>query len=200
MSVTITKPVVNGSNNTWGATVNTALDTLSEHAIPSGGIIMWSGLIADIPTGWHLCDGTNSTPDLRNSFVVGAGDEYTKGDTGGAKTTNLTSGQLPSHTHTFSATSGTTTGLDGQFQGIDDNNTSYKLRIGLANGVFSTSNHTGPYISSETKVQNSTYPSRVNFNGNNHTHSVSGTTASVGDGDDIENRPPYYALAYIMKA
>jgi len=39
---------------------------------PIGGIIMWSGSVASIPSGWSLCDGTNSTPDLRNRFVVGA--------------------------------------------------------------------------------------------------------------------------------
>jgi len=37
---------------------------------PQGGIIMWSGTIASIPAGWALCDGTNSTPDLTDKFVV----------------------------------------------------------------------------------------------------------------------------------
>ena len=40
--------------------------------VPIGGIIMWSGTIATIPTNWALCDGTNGTPDLRDKFVVGA--------------------------------------------------------------------------------------------------------------------------------
>ena len=39
---------------------------------PLGGIIMWSGAISAIPTGWSLCDGSNGTPDLRNRFVMGA--------------------------------------------------------------------------------------------------------------------------------
>jgi hypothetical protein len=37
-----------------------------------GMIIMWSGLLADVPAGWSICDGTNGTPDLRNRFVRGA--------------------------------------------------------------------------------------------------------------------------------
>src|SRR6185436_11217982 len=42
--------------------------------IPVGGIIMWSGAIAAIPTRWALCDGTANAPgpDLRDKFVVGA--------------------------------------------------------------------------------------------------------------------------------
>ena len=51
--------------------------------IPIGGIIMWSGSIVSIPNGWRLCDGTNGTPDLRDKFVVGAGNVYSVNDTGG---------------------------------------------------------------------------------------------------------------------
>ena len=55
-------------------------------AIPTGGIILWSGAANAIPTGFVICDGNNSTPDLRNRFVVGAGDSYAVGATGGATT------------------------------------------------------------------------------------------------------------------
>ncbi len=52
--------------------------------IPLGGIIMWSGSIAYIPSGWSLCDGSNGTPDLRDRFVVGSGGAYNVGDIGGS--------------------------------------------------------------------------------------------------------------------
>lgn len=54
-------------------------------------IVLWSGAIVDIPDGWHLCDGTKGTPDLRDKFVPGAGSSYAPGDTGGSTT----------HTHSF---------------------------------------------------------------------------------------------------
>lgn len=57
----------------------------------SGKIVLWSGAIVDIPDGWVLCDGSNSTPDLRNRFILGAGGAYNVGETGGT-------GQ---HNHTF---------------------------------------------------------------------------------------------------
>jgi len=59
--------------------------------IPSGSILLWSGAIVAIPPGFILCDGNNGTPDLRNQFIIGAGDTYAVDDTGG----NLT------HTHTL---------------------------------------------------------------------------------------------------
>lgn len=52
---------------------------------PSGVIMMWSGSVASIPSGWVLCDGTNGTPDLRDRFIVGA-----KQDDGGVAKTNIT--------------------------------------------------------------------------------------------------------------
>jgi hypothetical protein len=67
--------------------------------IPSGLIAIWSGSIGSIPSGWVLCDGTNSTPDLRNSFILGAGNSYAVGATGGS-----TDAIVVSHTHTATST------------------------------------------------------------------------------------------------
>ena len=67
----------------------------SAPAIPSGGIILWSGSTGSVPSGWYLCDGTNGTPDLRNSFIVGAGNTYAVGATGGTADAIVVS-----HTHT----------------------------------------------------------------------------------------------------
>ncbi len=61
--------------------------------VPIGGIISWSGSIADIPSNYNLCDGSNGTPDLRDKFIIGAGSVYDVGATGGAS----------SHCHTPSA-------------------------------------------------------------------------------------------------
>lgn len=51
--------------------------------LPTGIITLWYGSIINIPAGWLLCDGNNGTPDLRNKFVVGAGNTYAVGATGG---------------------------------------------------------------------------------------------------------------------
>tara|TARA_B100000131_G_scaffold166811_2_gene161274 strand:- start:24644 stop:29164 length:4521 start_codon:yes stop_codon:yes gene_type:complete len=72
-------------------------------AFPSGGIIMWSGSQSNIPSGWVLCDGNNSTPDLRDRFVLGAGSSYSVGDTGGSETVSISTSNMPSHTHTVNS-------------------------------------------------------------------------------------------------
>lgn len=60
--------------------------------IPSGVIMMWSGTIATIPTGFFLCNGSNSTPDLRNLFIVGA-----DADSGGIAKSTITGSALQNH-------------------------------------------------------------------------------------------------------
>lgn len=59
--------------------------------IPAGIILIWYGTEGTIPAGYVKCDGNNGTPNLEDKFIVGAGNTYAKGDTGG----NVT------HTHDF---------------------------------------------------------------------------------------------------
>jgi hypothetical protein len=50
-------------------------DLLAIPVLPRGLVCLWSGRVADVPEGWALCDGRNGTPDLRDRFVVGAGQD-----------------------------------------------------------------------------------------------------------------------------
>lgn len=68
---------------------------------PVGTIVIWSGTEDDIPKGWHLCDGTNGTPNLKDRFVLGAGNTYKVNSSGGAATVALTENQIPEHRHSY---------------------------------------------------------------------------------------------------
>jgi hypothetical protein len=68
----------------------------SAATVPTGLIAIWSGATGSIPSGWTLCNGTNGTPDLRNSFIIGAGSTYAVGATGGSADSIVVS-----HTHTI---------------------------------------------------------------------------------------------------
>lgn len=46
-----------------------------------GIIVLWGGAIADIPAGWGLCDGSGERPDLRDKFIIGAGNTYAVDET-----------------------------------------------------------------------------------------------------------------------
>lgn len=74
-------------------------------------IVFWNGLSSAIPSGWHLCDGTNGTPDLRDKFIVGGGGSLattgsyahvtdpTSAGTPAVTGAALTVGNLPAHHH-----------------------------------------------------------------------------------------------------
>ncbi|MBA7477352.1 hypothetical protein ES707_12761 [subsurface metagenome] len=71
---------------------------------PSGMIILWHGTIANIPSGWVLCDGNNSTPNLLTRFVEGVATAATNpGATGGETSKSHISHKhtMPSHYHTM---------------------------------------------------------------------------------------------------
>jgi microcystin-dependent protein len=147
--------------------------------VPQGGIILWSGSVASIPSGWFLCNGSNGTPDLRNRFVVGAGDSYAVGATGGADSVTLDASQIPGHTHTFSGSTNTT----GAHTHTVPNGNSGGGSTVILNGNARSNDANTPTSSA-----------------GDHSHTFSGTTASTGGGNSHENRPPYYALAFIQKA
>ena len=69
--------------------------------VPVGAILLWSGATNAIPDGWALCNGQNGTPNLTDRFIIGAGNQYAAGTTGGSTNVTLTQTQLPSHNHTY---------------------------------------------------------------------------------------------------
>jgi microcystin-dependent protein len=147
---------------------------------PTGGIIMWSGELSNIPDGWALCDGQNNTPNLSGRFVVGynAGhpDYATIGATGGTDSLALTTQNLPRHSHTASAAN------NGNHQhsipGTDDNGGWNAGRI----------ESTDRYRWSDAAWTNY---------GGEHSHNI--TIAETGSSEAFDNRSAYYVLAYIIK-
>lgn len=148
--------------------------------VPSGGIIMWSGSIASIPSGWYLCDGLNSTPDLRDKFIVGAGITYAVADTGGSPNAIVVS-----HTHTASVTDPGHTHLSNV---MDDSVTPFYDPVSYSPGG------SGGVNQGIGEARN--YTSRTTSNTTSITVGISTTGSSATNA----NLPPYYALAYIMKA
>lgn len=183
--------------------VTTPQDQLNS-PFPPGGIIMWSGSIASIPTGWLLCNGTSGTPDLRDRFVVGAGTSYAVGATGGAATVSLSIANLPSHSHGGSTGAvsndhthnGTTASSGTHIHTMPDGGWG---QAGQDNGGITGASGPNQYGQRSAQSTNSAGEHSHSFTtggqSSNHTHTI----AAEGSGTAHENRPPYYALAYIMK-
>lgn len=184
---TPTAPTATAGSNTTQIATTAFATAAAAAAFPSGGIIMWSGTIAAIPSGWYFCNGSNGTPDLRDKFIIGA-----SADSGGAAKTNITASYTQtggskdaiavSHTHT--ATSSSSVSDPGHTHTSPSNGAP---NGGGAGACFSAGQGNTPgqtTLSSTTGISVST----------------STTVASAGSSGTNANLPPYYALAYIMKA
>jgi hypothetical protein len=167
-AISSVSPTFTGTPTAPTASVGTNTTQLATTAfvqavVPTGVIVMWSGSIGSIPSGWLLCNGSNGTPDLRNRFVVGAGSTYAVDATGGSAdaivVTHTHAITDPGHAHSYTA------------------------------GSYQDQRGGG---SSTTDVQPTTTNTASNTTGISINNAgTSGTNA---------NLPPYYALAYIMKA
>ena len=149
--------------------------------VPTGVIVMWSGTVATIPSGWLLCNGSNSTPDLRDRFIIGARQD----DSGTAKT-NVT-GSLTqtggskdaivvSHTHSVTDPGHTHTPSKG---------------------------NTWRFVSTKTGSGSGDYSgagSNLSIDINTASASTGITIDSAGSSGTNANLVPYYALAFIMKS
>ena len=144
--------------------------------VPSGAILLWSGSSLAIPTGWYLCNGLNGTPDLTNRFVLGAGDYYAVGATGGS-----TDAVVVSHTHVVQGNT--------NVAGSHNHSTQWTFYDGGAGrGLIDPVNPgTGSYYIPTT------------FAGE-HSHTITVSASTTGESGSNKNMPPYYALCYIMKS
>lgn len=150
---------------------------VTANSVPAGAILLWSGSVASIPTGFVICDGTNSTPDLRNRFVVGAGSTYAVDATGGSA-----DAVVVQHNHTATSTSTSSVTDPGHNHTVPNSgsqNNSFDSGTTVGNDVTGTSGSATTGISVST--------------------STTTTVANAGESGTNKNLPPYYALAYIMK-
>lgn len=142
-------------NGTISAT-NLKIGSIVNAFVPQGLIAMWSGLDANIPNGWALCDGTNALPDLRARFIIGAGNSYAVGGTGGNTQVTLTEANLPGHTHSGD------TGTRAQHQHTVDTD---------SDGTHQHTDTTGNYDHSHSvSTPNHTHAHQANSSEHQHNH------------------------------
>ena len=165
------------SNITVGADgrVTAAASGSAATNIPLGGIIMWYGSTGTIPSGWSLCDGTTvngyATPNLRDRFVIGAGNSYAVNATGGSTTdtVNISGSDTVNISASDNVTISGTTGTVQQTGGS------------AYTSMYSQANHTHSFSGSAT----------VNI--------TASDTVNISGSDTVNTIPPYHALCYIMR-
>ena len=180
------------------ANLEVLIQQVAQSAIPTGTIVAYNGDIA--PVGWAVCDGTGGTPDLRDRFIIGAGNNFSRGQTGGYADATLVAhdhgGVTGSHSVTHNHSGYTevagdhshiyVTGrpYDTDLPYIDRGYIGYGRNVnpGAGAGAIATSgSHQHSFVTDQTSIPH------------NHTIGWQGGTATG------KNIPPCYALVYIIK-
>ena len=180
-------------------------------AIPIGCIVMWAGTIATIPSGWRLCDGTNSTPDLRDKFVIGARtDSSSKAQTTVTGVNTFTGGtkdaQIVAHSHSATSSASSTVSVSSETDSWSGQIRASDSGLYANSGVFTNAGGNGDTFDDNFNSSENTENRNVNISHTyTHTHSIGVTTSvtttvsSEGTSGTNSNLPPYYSLAFIMK-
>jgi len=154
------------------------LNSKSDFIIPTGTIIAFYG--NTVPDGWALCDGSlydgiNSTPDLRNKFILGAGSGATYNSSGGNSAYTLTTANLPSHTHDVTE----------QFRRLET-------------GAMASHSQYNNIMSATHKKRDDTGATLTQDRNTYFYDFVTDAAGSVNP-TAIDLMPPYHVLRYIMK-
>jgi hypothetical protein len=200
-----------------------------QNMLPIGSVIMWYGSAGTVPLGWHICDGTNGTPDLRNKFVMGAGIQAVMGEEGGSNTADITTNTAGSHRHlatteaggahdhtgntgghalTASEVAGHTHNFSDLYGLRDDANPPVYDRNGNRLEMYTgwgsdgdADSGAGIFREWQTDSTGDSAPHiHPISNSGTHTHAITSETAGAHSHTyTIDSRPQWFALYYIMR-
>lgn len=196
----------------------TSAQLASNIVLPAGMVIPYAGNIT--PTGFLFCNGqlisrstysalfsaigitygvgdgitTFAIPNLEDCFVVGGGDLYPLGSTGGASQVNLSVSNLAAHTHNITATdSGHTHNVQwiddgaGLVGGVPPNDLNGRAAFGTGgSGVFppiptASSAFTAGLIAATGEAN------------------IAASADNTGAGSSFGILPPYISLSFVIK-
>lgn len=220
----------NSSNNAW----------INQQATPAGVISQFAGSTA--PTGYLLCEGqaisrtdyaglfavigttygagngstTFNLPDLRTRIPAGknaSGTFGTLGSTGGTEQFQLAIGNLPSHTHSFSATTSDAGAHTHTYSGTTSTTGAHQHNIfiggtilaygnssaGFGSGLGAMFGGNNGFLAGTNGDHAHTFSGTTSGASTNHSHTVSGTTGGTGSGNSFSLLQPYIVLNYIIK-
>jgi microcystin-dependent protein len=167
------------------------------------------GVTNNIFTGWAICNGQNTTPDMRGRMIIGTVNNiqgtsplgvdvdpltpgvtnFSFGDIGGKQKVALAISEMPSHDH------GGATGNDGgHTHNLTDPGHTHNMLgqngIGGLARVRTGNGNTSPSVTTDSATTGISIDSVAD-----HAHSINGQ----GGGDKHENLPTYISLVWIMR-
>lgn len=192
--------------------------------MPIGAIIMFGGTSSKIPEGWHICDGTNGTPNLIGRFIKATGSDQEVGTITSELNENneltLSSKHLPKHshphkphTHTTQENTSVVTTSDSGTLTVDLKWTDYNWNLNTQDikAVKPADNASADSIVTIKSLKSySTQGGQAEGGNHSHTVSLEGTNPIINESTSQEDtvqwtntpikiEPRAYALIFIMR-
>ena len=146
----------------------------STAAAPTWRTLVGADILAAVyPVGSIYMSTNNTSPatlfggtweQLKDRFLLGAGDTYTAGNTGGAATHTLTTTEIPSHTHTYDKVDSPTGGPSNNTSGEPSNNTSGGPSTNTSGGPSNNTSGEPSNNTSDGPSTNSSGKTTIQFN------------------------------------
>ena len=144
--------------------------------------------------------GRTTVPDFRNRFLVSAGGKYSVGNTGGLDSVTLSESQMPSHNHVINYYYAIPTILNDMVYGIENS--------GVSPNYFGSTYKDwilfGGYKNIEDAKTDNEYSIRYSETGGDESSLIAidneTNSSYTGGGQSHENRPPYIAVKWMIKA
>lgn len=163
-----------------------------------GEVSFHDGPLEDLPVGWHLCNGSNGTRDVRGKFIAGAGGAYALGDTGGSATASGTTDPGGGHSHGGATQGHALTAEENGPHGhqiLAANNSGDSNADGWlnTNDMSVPGEDVGPH---EYRLDNlgGTEIIEPSGDGDPHTHAITAAADHTHDISDVSTLPPFLAL------
>lgn len=184
-----------------------ALTERMNTSMPEGIIVMWSGSVEDVPKGWEICDGLKNgipdpgIPDLRDKFIVAAGDKFEFGNYDSPQHSHkiphdhyFYTGEAGKHTHNW----GYFDSKNYKWEFYDNNGSAGENpNISLSSPTTKFDYTTGEYIPLAIPGGNSR--TLNTSESGSHKHDFTFSSNQDLTSGPAENKPPYYSLFYIIR-
>lgn len=181
-----------------------------------GMIMMFSGLVSEIPEGWAICDGQSHeykgvvtvTPNLIGKFIKAS---ESSGATGGSNEITISTSNLPEHSHPHNTHSHSISGTRITFDSSANLNMESSAEF-VTDVSFDTAQVSNTSEEAFTEVISSITPTSETAytTGGVHTHTATIVEGTITESESTEQsqqwentsiniEPEYYTLIFIIK-
>jgi len=154
-------------------------------------VIPFTGTLSEIPEGFLVCDGSNGTPNLVDTYTLGITVDETPGSSVGKESREITSSEINTHRHDVDTENG---GNHSHSNIIPFGGDNFGDTAGAGDVTLDNTQYESPY------ELNPEFSGAGGYSWDEHSHGGDVNVSDAGSGSIVlNNRPNSKKLMYIME-